>query len=314
MKTFSPRQFRHERKSLVLASELLLIVALLSLPAAAASLKFSAGSSNEFTFDTGTLKGNLRAEGKSKGLTSVVHLPTGLRLDRSMGLFGHYRVFTANHRFGTAAWDWPSEAKLGTDGSVQVRWPATAERPFELGAVYRWATPNTLDLETTVQAKTNLAKFESFLASYFAESFTNASVYIQKDGASTFMRAQQSAGLWLAFPRDEPAASIIKDGRWTSPPSPVDWVIMPPLHKPLAIRRAGPPGLSAVIMGRPQDCFAVLCPHETETHYSMYLSLFGRDLKPGETARGQCRLVIAPDLTDAQAPNLYNRFEMDSAR
>ena len=144
-------------------------------------LAFFASGTNEFTFDTGVLKGKLRAGGKSTGLSSVVHLPTGLTLDSSMGLFGHYRVFSANKRYGTAAWDWPSEARLRPDGSVEVRWPSAEDRPFELRAVYRWAAPDTLDLETSVQAKTNLAKFESFLASYFSEGFTNACVYVRSN-------------------------------------------------------------------------------------------------------------------------------------
>jgi len=80
-----------------------------------------------------------------------------------MGLFGHYRVFSANKRHGTAAWYWPSDAQLRQDGSVEVRWPAAEDRPFELRAVYRWAAPDTLDLETSVQAKTNLAKFTRML-------------------------------------------------------------------------------------------------------------------------------------------------------
>ena len=127
-------------------------------------LSFSLSGTNEFAFDTGVLKGKLRAAGKSRGLSSVVHLPTGATLDSSTGLFGHYRVFSANKRYGTAAWDWPSDARLRQDGSVEVCWPSTDDRPFELRAVYRWAAPDTLDLETTVQAKTDLAKFESFMA------------------------------------------------------------------------------------------------------------------------------------------------------
>ncbi|MCX6924779.1 MAG: hypothetical protein NT154_16425, partial [Verrucomicrobia bacterium] len=67
-------------------------------PPASGKLAFSASGTNEFAFDTGVLKGKLRAGGKSTGLSSVVHLPTGARLDSSMGLFGHYRVFSANKR------------------------------------------------------------------------------------------------------------------------------------------------------------------------------------------------------------------------
>src|ERR1035441_831755 len=96
---------------------------------------FSASGANEFAFDTGVLKGKLRAGGKSVGLSSVVHLPTGLTMDSSMGLFGHYRVFSANKRYGTAAWDWPSVASLPPAGSVEVRWPSAEDRPFELRAV-----------------------------------------------------------------------------------------------------------------------------------------------------------------------------------
>src|SRR5512138_286792 len=127
---------------------------------------FTAGANNEYTFDTGVLRGKLRAGGRSAGLSSVTHV-SGVRLDASMGLLGHYRVFSANRRYGTAAWDWPSEARLAQNGSVEARWPATADRPFELRATYRWAALNALDLETEVEAKTNLVNFESFVASYF---------------------------------------------------------------------------------------------------------------------------------------------------
>ena len=32
-----------------------------------------------------------------------------------------------------------------------TRWKAAPDRPFELRATYRWATPNALDLETVVE-------------------------------------------------------------------------------------------------------------------------------------------------------------------
>jgi hypothetical protein len=265
-----------------------------------AMLAFAASGPNEFAFDTGVLKGKLRAGGKSTGLSSVVHLPTGVRLDSSMGLFGHYRVFSANQRYGTAAWDWPSEAKLRQDGRVEVRWPSAEDRPFELSAVYRWTAPNVLDLETSVQARTKLAKFESFLASYFAEGFTNASVYAQLATQPGLEAVDQSHGIWQAFPRDDQAVSIIQDGRWRFLPNPVDWVIRPHLAMPLGVRRCAGKGLSALIMSPSRDCFGVLTPFEAETHRSMYLSLFGEDLKAGESARARARLIIASNLSDAE--------------
>ena len=271
-------------------------------------LAFSASGTNEFAFDTGVLKGKLRASGKSTGLSLVVHVPTGVTLDSSMGLFGHYRVFTANKRYGTAAWDWPSDARLRQDGSVEVRWPSAEDRPFELRAIYRWAAPNMLDLETSVQAKTNLAKFESFLGSYFAEGFTNACVYVRSNSKQWLEPADRSHGIWQAFPRDDEAASIIQDGRWKFPPSPVDWVIGPRLAKPLGVRRCPANDLRAVLMSLPPDCFAVLTPFETEPHLSMYLSLFGKDLKAGETARARARLVIGTELAGEAIDKLYSTY------
>jgi hypothetical protein len=277
-------------------------------PTNKAKLVFLASGTNEFAFDTGVLRGKLRAGGKSRGLSSVVHQPTGVTLDSSMGLFGHYRVFSANKRYGTAAWDWPSDAELHPNGSVEVRWPSAEDRPFELRAVYRWAGPNTLDLETSVQAKTNLAKFESFLGSYFAAGFTNASVYARSNSQQWLEPADKSYGVWQAFPRDDEAAAIIKDGRWTFPPSPVDWVIRPHLAKPLGVRRCPANDLQALVMSPARDCFAVLTPFEAEGHRSLYLSLFGRDLKAGETARARARLVIASKLSDAQIVRLCEDY------
>ncbi len=265
-------------------------------------LRFAAGGNNEFTFDTGILRGKLRADGKSKGLSSVVHVPSGTLLDKSMGLFSHYRVFSAGKRYGTAGWDWPSKAQLSAEGNVEVRWPATADRPFELRASYHWAAPNALDLETTVLAQTNLTRFESFLASYFTDSFTNCLVWANPPGggSATFVPAEKGLGDWLAFPRDAAAASIIRDGRWQIPPNPVDWKILPPYAKPMGLRRNPGSGLTAVLMSRPQDCFALCTPQQSDTHNSLYLCLFGMDLKPGQEARAKARLVITPEMGDAQ--------------
>jgi hypothetical protein len=277
-------------------------------PPANRRLAFAASGTNEFAFDTGVLKGKLRAGGKSTGLSSVVHLPTGLTLDSSMGLFGHYRVFSANKRYGTAAWDWPSEARLRQDRSVEVRWPSAEDRPFDLRAVYRWAAPNILDLETSVQAKTNLAKFESFLASYFAEGFTNSCVYAQSTAQPGLEAADRNYGVWQAFPRDDQSVSIIQDGRWKILPNPVDWVIRQHLAKPLGVRRCPANGVSVLLMSPPQDCFAVLTPFEADPHRSLYLSLFGKDLKPGETARARARLIIASKLADAEIVRICESY------
>lgn len=287
-------------------------MAALAATAFAADLKFRAAEGGEYEFDTGVLRGKLRAGGKSLGLSSVVHVPSGTALSRSSGLLGHYRVFSANHRYGPAAWGWPSEAALRADGSVEAHWPAAEDRPFEMWASYRLAGPDTIDLETGVRAQAYLPGFESFLASYFPEPFTQSLVYAHGEsgaaGRPALMAAEEPYGVWQMFPRDRDAVALIQDGRWKIPPSPVDWAIRPPLAQPLAVRRHGGAGLTAVLMAPREDCFAVSTPHQREGHYSLYLSLFGRTIKAGETARARARLVIAEAAGEEQVVGLYRAY------
>ncbi len=264
-----------------------------------ASLAFQADPEGGFVFNTGVLRGKLRAHGKALGLSSVVHVPTGLMLDQGdngYGLFSHYRVFTTNKRYGTAAWGWPSSARLRPDGAVEVSWAAATNRPFAMQAVYRWTKPDTLDLETMVEPQQDLPKFESFLASYFAPSFTNASAFVSelpgKRRRPGFLAAEKEAGVWQMFPREAAVIPLIQDGRWRLEPNPVAWVIQPALAQPIALRRDPASGVTAALMAPKEDCFAIAMPHQGEGHYSLYLSLFGRDLKAGENAVARTRLVV----------------------
>ena len=277
-----------------------------------ASLRFRAAEGGEFQFDTGVLRGTIRAKGRSAGLSPVVHIPSGKTICQTYGLFSHYRLLSTNHRYGTAAWDAPSEAKLGEDGSLVAHWPAAEGRPFEIQVTYRWSAAATLDIETQITAHAYLPDFESFLASYFSEPFTNAMVYVKANPASEgkpgLMAAEPPNGAWQMFPRDREVVKLIQDGRWTLPPNPVDWAIMPDLAAPLAIRRDPQSGLTAVLMAPAEDGFAVATPQQTDRHYSMYLALFGRTIKNGETARARSRLMILSAPSDAEILGSYQAY------
>jgi hypothetical protein len=275
-------------------------------------LGFVPNDKGEYAFDTGILRGALRQGGKSLGLAPLFHVPTGARLDRSMGILSFYRVFTTGKRYGAGAWDWPSTAKLLPDGAVQAAWPAMAERPFEMTALYRWKDPQTIDLETTVTARQDVRGFESFLASYFGEAFPTPCVYVRENpeaqGQPGLLPAKKTYGDWQMFPRDEQVLPIIRDGRWGLQPNPVNWTIMPRLAAPLALRRGAANGLVAVLMAPPEDAFTVATPYEGEGHYSLYFSRFGQDLKTGQTARSRTRLIIRTGLSDEQAIALYQLY------
>jgi len=275
-------------------------------------LAFTSNKEGVYTFDTGILRGQLLQVGKSLGLSSVVHVPSGLRLDGAFGIASCYRVFTTNHRYGTAAWDWPSKSKLLPDGAVQITWPEGEDRPFQMVAIYQWKDSTTLDLETIVKPRKNLSDFEVFLASYFQQVFPSPCVYVglnpDVDGKPGFLTAKKTFGDWQMFPRNQEVLRVIHDGRWQKEPNPVKWVIMASMATPLCLRRGAATDLVAVLMAPPEDCFAIATPYEGEGHYSLYLSLFGRDVKAGETAKARSRFVVTTAPSDRQILDLYQKY------
>lgn len=276
---------------------------------------FNPADNNEFTFDTGILRGKLHANGKPTGLTEVIHIPTGRRLDSSMGILSFYRVFTANKRYGTAAWDWPDgKATRLPDGSVEYAWPATDDRPFEFKAIYLWKNPTTINVEITVTAKSELKGFESFLASYCDKVLATPAAYVAKLPDSDkpgFLIAKKDAGDWQMFPRDDKSVPLIKDGRWKIEPNPVDWAIRPPLAAPLAVRRDADNKLALIVMAPKDDCFAVAMPYEGEGHSSLYLSLLGRDLKAGQVLKAHARFIVAESISDSEIVERYTQYMKD---
>ncbi len=296
----------------ILATFLVVLLAASASAGEGARLAFTPGENGEYRFDTGVLRGALQPGGKAQGLASVVHVPSGTRLDQGAGIFSYYRVLATNKRYGAMAWDWPSASKLLPDGAVEVSRPAAPDRPFELIAVYRWAGPATLDLETTVKACEDLDDFEVFLASYFHEALPSPYVYVAADpdaeGKPGFMLAVKSRGDWQMFPRDDVVLRMIRDGRWGKEPYPVNWVVMPQMAAPLCLRRSADRSLAVVVMSPATDCFAIATPYEGETHYSLYPSLFGRDIPAGQTVRARARFAVTTETSNRDILTLYQDY------
>jgi len=275
------------------------------------SLAFIAAG-KQYHFDTGTLRGTLRAGGQSRGLGPLQDIGAGKVISGAYGLLSPYRLLTADARFGTAAWDWASQARLLGNGAVEVQWKADREHPLDMTADYRLTAADTIDLTLTVKPKQDLRGFELFLASYF-EGFERSFAYVRsdsKDGGPQprLAEATRTDGYWQVFPRDNEAKRLFSDGRWKRPPNPVDWVVRWPLAAPLAVRRDSGSGLAAVLIAPAGDCFALAMPYGEEPHRSVYLSLFGRDVKAAETAVARVRLVVRRGLSDAKAVRLYDEF------
>lgn len=255
--------------------------------------------SGEYNVDTGYLKGTFRPEGKSLGFIPLSSISPELPISgepggQFPGLLSFYRVFTTNQRYGESMRSVPSTTELINAKTLKSVWNADEAHPFVLSAIYQWKDPQTLDLHISVEAKQTLPNFEIFLSSYLTNKFPEAHVYTQTEEGDKFLSTPPEIGVWHAFPRDEQAISIIRDGRWTIPPDPVDWVIRPFYKEPIIYRMNNETNLSVVHMALKEDCFAIFTPDTGETHYSMYFSLFGKTLETGQIASTTVRMIIAP--------------------
>jgi len=274
--------------------------------------EFRSSGAEEYSFDTGLLSGNLRKNGASTGLSSVVHAPSGARLDGGAGILSYYRIFERNKRYGDAAWQWQSNSKVLDDGAVVVTWPAVQGRPFEMTGTYRWSDSRTLDVETTVSAEEDLEDFEVFVASYFDEAFESPYMYVVESGEQPQKRrlvpVKRELGEWQMFARDESVVDMIRDGRWRIEPHPVQWADTVRMAAPVCVRRSAAADTAVVLMSPTEDCFAISAPYEGESHYSLYLSLFGRDVKAGTSAGSRARFVVRSDISEDEIAALYRDY------
>jgi hypothetical protein len=300
----------------------LMLIPLLLLAAAPAfadspDLAFKPAGDGLFEFDTGALRGRLKVDSKYQGLYPLVDAVTGEELTNPPGVFSFYRVFTAKKRYGNAARDWATQANLLADGAVEVRWPPAEQHPLEITAVYRWTARDTLDLRIAVRPERDMPNFELFMSSYFTNRF-RASVYLKGNGREQpkFVPADKTPddrGGYVMFPKDQDSLNMILDGRWTIPPSPVDWTQRRWLAAPAAIRRDRDLGLTALMMCPPDDCFAVASPWnptspDARGYRSLYLSLFGQDLQAAKVARASCRLTVRRNLSDDESIRCYQEY------
>lgn len=294
-----------------------------TLAAEPTKLEFRAASETSVEFDTGVFRGSVRLDGKSQGIPSLIHIPTGINVaaePKLPGLLSYYRIFSTGKRYTHAARDWPVTFKILEDGALRIAFAPAPEHPLELTGTFRWSAPDTLDLETTVTPQVDLPKFEVFLSSYLAKGY-EGSVYLKPNRYSktkpTFIRTNWSEltdGNYLIFPRELTDLPMIYDGRWEIGPSPVTWAFSRYLEAPVGVRRNAENGLAIAWMARPEDCFAIALPYNKQPpdgvsgHESLYLSLFGRDLPADQTATARCRMIVGKDLTDEVILDRYQAY------
>jgi hypothetical protein len=190
-----------------------------------------------------------------------------------------------------------------------LAWAETPDRPFHFTATYAWKAADTLDFTVVFTPSMDLEKFELFVGSYFKQ-FTKAVVYVRDagDGKPGFVDTPKDKGGSQLFPRGEDVMPMIQDGRWNHPPYPNNWTFRQAFQAPLGIKSEPKSGAAAVIMAPPEDCFAVSMFEQNSGLGCYYLSLFGKDVKKGQTLTGHARMVFGKNITDGQALQSYQEY------
>lgn len=288
------------------------------------NLSFSPDGKGFFHFNTGALKGFVRADGKTQGMNSLIDKESGQEIAHGgdyPGLFSLYRVFSKGKRYGDAVRDWPVEAEVLKDGGLQLHWSANGENPFDIEAAYHWRSERIMDFELTVIPKTAMQDFEVFLSSYFNpqyKSWVYTRSTIHNGGEPQFTAADANPllqGTYLAFPRDRQAAQLIFDGRWEIGHNPVDFAVPRFFALPIGMREDPVSGLAAAIMARPEECFAVETPYNLEPpdgvagHASLYFSFFGANAEPEKALNARARLMIGKNLETADILKEYETIK-----
>ena len=294
--------------------------------AGAADLTFTPAAPGYFSFDTGALRGTIRADGRSQGVVKLTDAATGLELANDPplpGLLSLYRVFAGPTRFPDARTA-PHRAQLNAARTeLSILWEAAPERPYSITGRFTLGDARSLDLALECVAKAPLPAFEIFVSSYPAMAlrhFLFLKYTLHQGGGRDPVLYEPTAapfieGCYLAFPRDDAAARLIFDGRWEKPPNPVHFAAGRHYAAPLLGSRNPENGVAVLLFARAEDCFALESTYtrpgghdSVASHNSLYLSLGGKDLAEGETARFRLRAAVATLARHGEALELHARW------
>ena len=253
-------------------------------------------------FQTDRLTGVLRADGRQVLISEVIDRLSGRRIDGGM-LFAPYRLLARSA--------WMGEAREMTHrvtpqaNGIDVEWEPSIAHQVSLRMEIRIGRVGILDCAIEVVGHAYYPAYEVFLSSYFARGFAPGG-YLAPLAPSeldaTQVRPQANPifrEMYVAFPRDEAAAGLLTDGRWRRGRHHTRFLAARYYGMPLGFYARDDGPLDVLLMGLPEDVYSVSMAYRTDDpsddvgqHNSLYLSLFGRDLHPGERWRTSVRLVI----------------------
>lgn len=277
-------------------------------------------SEGQLQFETTVLRGVLRADGRHHSISELVYKPTDTRVDSGM-MLAPYRLLARSAWMGEAR-AMPHRVNPTEDG-IEIIWDASLNHQVTLGMRITFPDPHLIDTTIDVTGHAFYPDYEVFLSAYFRQGFRSGAYVRPAMGESptTAIQLQPEGNplfreMYLAFPRDEQAAHIITDGRWQRGRHHTRFLPARYYGLPLGFYGQTGGALDVLFMGTPEDVFAVNMAYlaadpedQVGQHNSLYLSLFGRDLHPGERWRTRVRLAFGEYGRDQNAHQQeYQRF------
>ena len=285
----------------------------------------------ELSFETEELCGVLVADCGSPAphnnrhrIRELVHKQTGDRVSPEEGMMDQAGSFTLFRTYARNAWLMELRAvepvvTRHEDGATLL-WSPNIEHQVKTTARFTIREPNIIDLDLSVEGYCHYPDYELLFSNYVAPEMAG-NLFVKRGAAGSgeherISVADNSAfhGMYIFFPRDERAAHIMTDGRGQRG----RWYWRAALGRDYAcpMGAAGNGRTSVLLMGRPEDVSAVGVTYSAEgenydgvaRHHALYLSLFGRDLHPGEAWRTQVRLAVCRDGTDDDTLGAYGSF------
>lgn len=268
-----------------------------------------------------------KTKGVSHHINNVIYKPTNLLVSpdsammKHIGMLNFYRVLIEGGFLTELRVEEPLFEPA--DDGITMTWMPTIRRQAKVVVKWTFKQPNIIDMDMSVETLTNYPAFEILLSSYHAEGFKTGAYLAKKELGpieSEQVRPTYTPmiqGLYPFFPRNEAGANTITDGRhqkgrWY-------WRMAVGRRYALPIAFVSKNGIDAVLMGRPDDVYAVGATYEGDAkndnvanHRALYLSLFGEDFKAGEGRSTQMRMVIGKYNSDPEKhKELYQTFLKD---
>jgi hypothetical protein len=212
------------------------------------------------------------------------------------------------------------------DGALLV-WKPTLTHQVKTSALFTIKDPNIIDLDLSIEGYAFYPDYELLFSNYVAEDL-HGGLFVRKSEFSNdgeFERIEVTDnpafhGMYPFFPRDERAAHIMTDGRgqkgrWY-------WRVLCGRRYAFPMCFATDKRVHVNLMGRPEDVSSVGVTYAAKgesydgvaRHHALYLSLFGRDLHPGDGWHTQVRLVVSAHENQPDAPlSTFEQFIKETA-